>query len=158
MPSPDSQPKRNPSLERKFAARLAAVQCVYAKMIHEKTPKQALLDWQLAQEGEDRFLPFKPDKKLLKALFIGTQEMHGALNDHALRILGERWQGARMSRVMRAIFLCALYEMVYTPSLRTHIILSEYVNVAASFLDDKDTGFVNGALQEIAKVLRPVAQ
>ncbi len=148
-------PKPNSSLERKHAARLAAVQCIYARMIHDKTPKQALLDWQLEQEGEDRFLPKTPDKKLMQAIFLGAEEMRGALDEHATRILADRWSGARMSRVMRAIFLSAMYELIYTPKLKPHVIMKEYVNVADAFLDEKDVGFVNGALQEIVNDLRP---
>lgn len=150
-------PKPNSSLERKHAARLAAVQCIYSRMIDTKTPKQSLLDWQLEQAGEERFLPKTPDKKLMQAIFLGSEEMRDALNEHAERILGERWSGARMPRVMRAIFLGALYELIYTPKLKKQIILKEYVTVADAFLDAKDVGFVNGALQELVNDLRPDA-
>jgi transcription antitermination protein NusB len=85
---------------------------------------------------------------------FGVTEMHGALTEKCSELLGDRWNGKRMPLLMRAMLLCALYEVIYTPNLATNIILDSYVGVADAFLDDKDIGFVNGVLQEMVKVLR----
>jgi N utilization substance protein B len=144
----------NPSIKRKHIARLIAVQTIYACMIDAEVTARDMLDWQLALPKEQAIIVSAPDKKLLEALVYGVTEMHGALTEKCAELLGERWTAKRMPSIMRAILLCGLYEVIYTPTLATNIILDSYVGVADAFLDDKDVGFVNGVLQEMVKVLR----
>jgi transcription antitermination protein NusB len=152
----EKKPNLNLSLQRKHAARIAAVQCLYSRLINPTTSPNALITWQLEQEGDDALLPVTPDKKLLQGIVIGATEMMAALEEQLQRMLGERWSGKRMPPLMRAIFIAALYELIYTPALRTSIILDQYIGVADAFLDASDISFVNGALQEITRDIRPV--
>ena len=41
------------------------------------------------------------------------------------------------------------------PTCRSPRVISEYVDVAKAFYDKRETGFVNGLLDAIAKVARP---
>ncbi len=148
----------NPSLQRKHAARIAAVQFMYSRIIDPSVPLKHLLAWQQEQmEAKDKetTLPYPPDKKLLQGLITGCEEFRAALENKMQEILTDRWSGKRMPAVMRAIFLTASYELIYTPALRTSIIIDQYVGVADAFLDESDIGFVNGVLQEISAQLRP---
>jgi transcription antitermination protein NusB len=82
-------------------------------------------------------------------------EARAGLEEKLEILLGMRWTGKRMPMLMRAILLCAVYELIYTPTLRASIIINQYVGVADAFLDDSDIGFVGGVLQEMTKALRP---
>lgn len=152
----DKNPALNISLQRKHAGRIAAVQCLYSRLIDASTPASVLVDWQMAQSGDDALLPVTPDKKILQGIVMGATEADTMLNQHLLRVLGDRWSGKRMSPLMRAMFIAATYELVFTPALRTKIIIDQYIGVADAFLDESDVGFINAALLEIARDLRPV--
>jgi transcription antitermination factor NusB len=146
--------KPNPSIKRKHIARLMAVQTIYACMIDKTLSAQKMLDWQADLPENEAIIVSKPDVKLLHSLVFGATEMYGAIIGHLQDILGDRWYSKRMPTVMRAIFICAVYEIIYTPSLARGIIIDEYVGTADAFLDDKDVGFVNGVLEELMGALR----
>ncbi len=144
----------NSSLKAKHAARLAAVQGVYARMIHAGGTLDAMLAWQMEEVGDDAPLPIAPEKKLLQGVTVGVEENREALESHLTRILSDRWTGKRMGLLMRALLLCAIYEALYHPKLETAILVDQYVGVADAFLDDADIGFVNGVLGEILQDVR----
>ena len=79
-----------------------------------------------------------------------ADEIEVKLND----VLGERWQSERLSKLLRSILRSAAFELVYTPSLKTGIIMNEYVDITASFFDDPELGLTNGLLQELANSVR----
>lgn len=150
----------NPSLLRKHAARIVAVQCIYSHMMDPAMSLANMLKWQAEQiqsQDNETTLSYAPDKKLLHGIVMGVNEAMTALETKLLELLTERWSAKRMPVVMRAILLCALYELIYTPTLRTSIIIDQYVGVSDAFLDDSDIGFVNGVLFEITTQLRPAA-
>lgn len=141
----------NPSLIRKSAARLAAVQCLYQTMMEEKPADQLIVERMGLEDDDSNFVP---DAKLLRGIVTGALQEKEVLEEKLLSILGERWQNYVMKPLMRAVILAATYELIYHPQLKPAIILNEYVSVASEFFDDTETGFVNGALQQIATALR----
>ena len=153
----ETEKRINSSIKRKHATRIAAVQCVYARRFAASPTMATLIAWQMEQSDSSALEPLLPvplERKLLEMIACGVQEHHEALDTHLSRILTERWTGSRMSRLMRAIFRCALYELLFVPSLHTHIIIDQYVGVADAFLDDNDVRFVNGVLLEISRDVR----
>ena len=98
--------KMNHSLLRKRTARLAAVQCAYARMIIPNARKEMLIEWQYTQTDETASLPAKPQQTLLRAVFVGTEDMREAIDQRAEEILTERWMSGRMPKVMRALLRC----------------------------------------------------
>lgn len=144
----------NPSIKRKHVARIIVVQFVYARLLNQHLSNEDLLHWYDELPPELAVIGSKFDRKLLLSLLYGATEMQGAIVEKLDELLLERWKSKRMPYVMRAIFICAAYEIIYTPKLANGIIIDEYVGVADAFLDDKDIGFVNGVLQELIKKLR----
>lgn len=141
----------NPSLIKKSAARLAAVQCLYQTNFESKAADELIVE-RMGLEDEDS--NFVPDSKLLRGIVTGTLQEKASLEEKLSGILAERWQNYQMKPLMRAVILAASYELVYHPQLKPAIILNEYVGVASEFFDDTETGFINGALQQIATALR----
>ncbi len=149
--------KPNVSVLRKRAARIAAVQCMYAKMMEQSNTTETLIEWQLQlmeEATQEDGKPRKLNQNLLRSIFVGTMDMFGALNERASEILAERWSGGRMPKVMRCILLCALYELVYTPSLRSDVVLNQYGDIAAMFMDENDVDFVHSALHQCIDAVR----
>jgi N utilization substance protein B len=74
-------------------------------------------------------------------------------------LIGERlakgWSLERLDRPMRAILRAGAYELVARPDVPVASVISEYVDVAHAFYDKRESGFVNGLLDAIAKHTRP---
>lgn len=151
----------NPSLLKKSAARMAAVQCVYQHDYAPELSADQLIVARLGIEAEEAGLleeleplEFTPDPTLLRGIVQGTLGQSVELERKLAETLGTRWSGHRMPDLMRALFLCAAYEMLYHPKLKAGILLDQYVTLATSFFDDPEVGFINGALQEVAQMWR----
>jgi len=46
------------------------------------------------------------------------------------------------------------YEIQRRPDVPALVIIDQYVSIAADFFEDKEPGFVNGALDKMAKAVR----
>jgi N utilization substance protein B len=69
--------------------------------------------------------------------------------------LAEGWTLVRLDRPMRAILRAGAYELIARPDVPVGSVISEYVDVAHAFYDKRESGFVNGLLDSIAKQARP---
>ncbi len=68
--------------------------------------------------------------------------------------LAEGWSLERLDRPMRAILRAGAYELIARPDVPVGSVISEYVDVAHAFYDKRESGFVNGLLDAIAKSAR----
>jgi len=68
--------------------------------------------------------------------------------------LAEGWTLERLDRPMRAILRAGAYELLARPDVPVGSVISEYVDVAHAFYDKRESGFVNGLLDAIAKATR----
>lgn len=156
----EKQPRRpNPSLQKKHAARMLAVQCLYQRIYMDPQPTteqliQHVFSMQESEEDEEIDVPLAPDAKLLRGIVSGSGEMAAVLEEKIGAALGQRWVGERLTPLMKAILRAATYELVYHPELKPAIILNEYVSVAADFFGEQETRLLNGLLQELVKTLR----
>lgn len=162
MNAPQSQP--NLSLRKKTAARWATVQCLYQILVLKdgRDTKRVLADYleQVKEESDDKdekrlALPADPDTKYLRNLLEGVVEHKAELEPSLETILTEQWKKERMSPILLAILYTAMYELKYNSSLKTPILLNEYTTLAHSYFDDAEAGFINAALDKLAKTLRP---
>jgi len=69
--------------------------------------------------------------------------------------LSAGWSLARLDKPMKAILRAGAYELVARPDVPAGIVINEYVDVAKAFYDARETGFVNGLLDALAKGVRP---
>ena len=69
--------------------------------------------------------------------------------------LAEGWTLERLDRPMRAILRAGAYELIARPDVPVATVITEYVDVAHAFFDKRESGFVNGLLDAIAKEARP---
>ena len=68
--------------------------------------------------------------------------------------LAEGWTLERLDRPMRAILRAGAYELIARPDVPVATVITEYVDVAHAFYDKRESGFVNGLLDAIAKEAR----
>jgi N utilization substance protein B len=69
--------------------------------------------------------------------------------------LAQGWTLERLDRPMRAILRAGAYELIARNDVPVGSVISEYVDVAHAFYDKRESGFVNGLLDAIAKEARP---
>ena len=59
-----------------------------------------------------------------------------------------------MDLTMKAIISLAIYELISYEKIPLQVIINEYVSIANEYLDKRNTGFINGILDNIAKNIR----
>jgi N utilization substance protein B len=138
------------------AARLAAVQALY-QMEMESTPLAKLLhefhEHRLGATIEDETYA-EAEVDFFDDLVSGADARREEIDSLIAERLAEGWSLERLDRPMRAILRAGAYELVARPDVSVATVISEYVDVAHAFYDKRETGFVNGLLDAIAKAAR----
>jgi len=141
------------------AARLAAVQALYQHDM-ERTPIPRLLkefhDHRLGATIEDAQY-HDAERDFFDDIVIGADARREEIDALISGRLAEGWTLERLDRPMRAILRAGAYELVARPDVPIASVISEYVDVAHAFFDKRESGFVNGLLDAIAKATRPTS-
>jgi len=139
------------------AARLAAVQALYQQEM-EGTPLPRLLkefhDHRLGATVEDARY-HEAERDFFDDLVSGAAARRGEIDELISHRLAEGWTLDRLDRPMRAILRAGAYELIARADVPVGSVISEYVDVAHAFYDKRESGFVNGLLDAIAKEARP---
>jgi N utilization substance protein B len=138
------------------AARLAAIQALYQQEM-EGTSLPRLLkefhDHRLGATIEDETY-HEAERDFFDDIVTGADARRAEID----RLIGERlaegWTLERLDRPMRAILRAGAYELIARPDVPVATVISEYVDVAHAFFDRRESGFVNGLLDAIAKQAR----
>ena len=138
------------------AARLAAVQALYQQDM-EGTPLPRLLkefhDHRLGATIEDEQY-HEAERDFFDDIVTGVDARRAELDALIAGRLAEGWTLERLDRPMRAILRAGAYELLARPDVPVGSVISEYVDVAHAFFDKRESGFVNGLLDAIAKEVR----
>ncbi|WP_370179352.1 transcription antitermination factor NusB [Alteriqipengyuania sp.] len=138
------------------AARLAAVQALYQREM-EGTPLPKLLDefhqHRLGREIEgdtyaEAEVPFFDD--IVRGVDARGEEIDAALEAK----LAEGWSLKRLDKTLLQVLRCGAYELIARADIPTGAVISEYVDVAKAFFDDREAKFANGVLDAVAKAVR----
>jgi N utilization substance protein B len=148
--------KMNERAKSRSAARLAAVQALYQKEM-EATPLPVLLhefhEHRLGATIEDvtyaqAEVSFFDD--IVKGVDARTDEIDALIAGK----LASGWSLERLDKPMRQILRAGTYELLARIDVPTGSVISEYVDVAKAFYDKRESGFVNGLLDAVAKDVR----
>ena len=138
------------------AARLAAVQALYQHAM-EGTALPRLLDefhrHRLGVEIEDVQMAaaetaFFDD--VVTGVLARSEEIDALISSK----LAEGWALERLDRTMLQILRAGAYELMARADVATGTAISEYLDVAHAFFDQREAKFVNGALDAVAKAVR----
>ena len=135
------------------AARLAAVQALYQQEM-EGTPIARLLrefhEHRLGATIEDATY-VEAEQSFFDDVVAGVDSRRGEIDEVIARKLAEGWSLDRLDRPMRAILRAGTYELLARKDVPVGSVISEYVDVAHAFYDKRESGFVNGLLDAVAK-------
>jgi len=138
------------------AARLAAVQALYqfemegtaqAKLLdefHQHRLGATIEDVEYTQAEVDFF------DDLVRGVLARRDEIDALLEAR----LSKGWTLSRLDRLLRQVVRVGAYELLARPDVPTATVIDEYLDVADAFYDKRETGFVNGVLDAIARDVR----
>ena len=142
------------------AARLAAVQALYQQDM-EGVPVARLLkefhDHRLGATVEDAQY-HDAERDFFDDLVTGANDRSEEIDGLIQSRLATGWSLERLDRPMLAILRAGAYELVARADVPTGSVISEYIDIAHAFYDKRESGFINGLLDAIAKHARPTPQ
>ncbi|MEE4155134.1 MAG: transcription antitermination factor NusB [Erythrobacter sp.] len=153
-----SSPARS---QARSSARLAAVQALYQRQM-EGTALNRLLDEfhqhrlgrQIDDEDHGEALYAEAEVDFFDDLVRGVAARHEEIDTRLAEKLAAGWTLARLDKTMLQILRAGAYELIARPDVPKASVISEYVDVAKAFFDDREAKFVNGVLDAIASDVR----
>jgi N utilization substance protein B len=128
------------------AARLAAVQALYQMELAGVDAEE------VAEEFiAHRFAETPTDEEFFKAIVEGVPPHQVEIDQAIAKCLSETWTLARVDSILRAILRAAGLELVARRDVPAKVVIDEYVGIANDFFSGDEPGFVNAALDTMAK-------
>ena len=142
--------------QARSVARLAAVQALYQMEVSSAGAETVIREFsehRFDRDVEDMTMagadePFFAD--LVRGVVANQRELDSAV----ARRLAQNWRLERIDATVRAILLAGAYELAHRPDVPTEVVIDEYVELAKSFFEGPEPGFVNGALDGMAQDVR----
>jgi N utilization substance protein B len=138
-------------------ARLAAVQALYQMEVSSIGVEHVIREF--TEHRFDRDVEgvtlASADEGFFAELVRGVVSQQAGVDAAIARRLAEGWRLERLDATVRAILRAGVFELAHRPDVPTEVAIDEYVEVAKSFFEGTEPGFVNGALDAVAKDVRP---
>lgn len=158
--TPDMTTKATPRTrarsQARAAARLAAVQALYQNEMEQTPMAQLLHEFHAHRLGatiEDVEYA-EADIDFFDDIVTGTLSRRDEIDAKIIARLSTGWSIDRLDTPMRGLLRCGVYELLARNDVPTGAVISEYLDVAHAFYDRRETGFVNGLLDAVAKDVR----
>ncbi|MBX7146359.1 MAG: transcription antitermination factor NusB [Alphaproteobacteria bacterium] len=138
------------------SARLAIVQALYQMNFTGKNAAYVINEFKnyrfVKSDQEDFYSQI--DFDFFSFILKGNEISKKEIDSHIANILDKDWNLKRINQISYAILRAGAFEFLECPDIPTKVIISEYVDIAHDFFDDKEIGFVNGVLDNLAQMLR----
>lgn len=155
-------------IKKKSAARLAAVQATYMIEYGQLPVDEVVRDFVNGEIGRYAIEEMSDGYEVLENMVeieemdtnyfaTLTRDVHKdkEILEHSLaQYLKEGWQFERFDGTLRALLLCAAYELVHTTDIDAAVIVKEYVDLAYAFFSKNEPKMVNALLDQVAKQVR----
>ena len=144
---------QNPKSQARSAARLGAVQALYQPQMAGTALAKLLNEfhqYRLGRVIEDEEYA-EADVDFFDDIVAGVDARRAEIDNKLTGRLADGWTLARLDKTMLQILRAGAYELLARPDVPKASAISEYVDVAKAFFDDREAKFVNGILDAIAK-------
>ena len=139
--------------QARSVARLAAVQALYQMEVSgagSDAVVREFIDHRFDGDIEgERLAP--ADEAYFRDIVRGVVERQSGIDKAIVRRLAENWRLERIDATLRAILRAGAFELIARADAPTEVVIDEYVEIAKSFFNGPEPGFVNGALDAIAR-------
>lgn len=176
------QKQKNNAHQKKFIARLMAVQACY-QMIQNKKPVRMVIQEFLEdglktdEEGEPEIANLDsavilPNGGLFKKILLNLDERKAEIENiidgqlpkiNIIKEISEdpdateeaiEPKSKEVEPLLKSILLCGVCEILVHTDTDTPLIVNDYLNVTHEFYAKQQVSFVNGILDSVAKLLR----
>lgn len=151
---------RPPVLNKRRAARFAAVQALYQVELLGARPEAVCREFTEHRLAR-LFEPFEVeepspdvDRGWFEILVKGAWELRDRLDAEVGSCLAEGWTLARCGYLLRATLRAGAYELAERADVPVKVVINEYVELAHLFFDGNEPAFVNAVLDRLAQRLR----
>ena len=153
---PGAEAKQARKANKRGAARLAAVQALYQMDLAGTGFNDIVAEFEshwLGGEVEGaQYMP--AEAAYFRDIVGGVVREQKTLDPLIDAALTRGWPLKRIETVLRAVLRAGAYELAHRPDVPARVVTAEYVDVAAAFVDEEETGMVNAVLDQIAHQLR----
>ena len=147
--------------QARSTARLAAVQALYQQQM-ENTPLAKLINEfhqhrigrEVDDEDHEGEVYADADVAFFDDVVRGVDARRDEIDQLLTARLAQGWTLVRLDKTMLQILRAGAYELIARPDVPKATAISEYVDVAKAFFDDREAKFVNGILDAVAKEVR----
>jgi N utilization substance protein B len=139
--------------QQRSVARLAAVQALYQMEVSGagvEAVVREFADHRFGADLEGADLA-EADESFFAELMRGVVADQAAVDGAIARRLAVGWRLERIDATLRAILRAGAYELIHRADVPTEVAIDEYVEIAKSFFEGPEPGFVNAALDGIAR-------
>lgn len=141
---------------KRGAARLAAVQALYQMDMAGAGLNDILAEFEshwLGREVEGaQYLP--AEAAFFRDIVTGVVREQRVLDPMIDEALQQGWPLKRIEAVIRAALRAGAYELSHRRDIPARVVITEYADVAAAFVERDETGMVNAVLDQLARKLR----
>jgi transcription antitermination protein NusB len=144
--------------QARSVARLAAVQALYQMEVSSAGVEAVIREFaehRFDRASDDGDAPLATaDEAFFADLVRGVVAHQKAVDAAVARKLASGWRLDRLDATARAILRAGAYELMERADVPTEVVIDEYVELAKSFFEGPEPGFVNGALDAVAQDAR----
>ena len=147
--------------QSRSVARLAAVQALYQMAVSGVGAEAVVREFHDHRFDRDVDTGGDPaaegarlaeaDESFFADLVRGVVAGQGEIDKAIAKRLAEGWRLERIDATVRAILRAGAYELTHRADVPTEVVIDEYVELAKSFFEGPEPGFVNGALDAVAQ-------
>jgi N utilization substance protein B len=159
-----SRANSKPARQGRSVARLAAVQALYQMEVAGSGVEAVVREFAdhrfgapvegESRDGAEADRLAEADEAFFADIVRGVVNKQASIDRAVARRLAANWKLERLDATLRATLRAGCFELMERPDVPTEIVIDEYVEIAKAFFDKSDIGFVNGALDGMARDLR----
>jgi transcription antitermination protein NusB len=141
---------------KRGAARLAAVQALYQMDLAGTGLNEIFAEFESHWlGGEVEGAQYRPaESAFFRDIVSGVVREQSRLDPQIDAALARGWPLKRIEALLRAVLRAGAYELGFRRDVPARVVMSEYVDVASSFVEEEETGMVNAVLDQLARQLR----
>jgi len=156
---PPAKPLASPERRGRSVARLAAVQALYQMELASAGVEAVIREFDQHRfsrdpEGEQGAPLADADERFFAELVRGVVAEQAAVDAAVVKRLAKGWRLERLDSTARAILRAGSYELLRRPDVPREVVIDEYVELAKSFFEGSEPGFINAALDGVAQDAR----
>lgn len=150
--------------QARSVARLAAIQALYQMEVSGAGVEAVIREF--SEHRFDRGVEGDPvgegeggtlataDEEFFADLVRGVVSHQREIDAMVVKRLAQNWRLERLDATVRAILRSGVFELAHRPDVPTEVAIDEYVELTKSFFEGPEPGFVNGALDGVARDVR----